>query len=80
MFGLTFLGYKDGLNKQERDYLECVKIETRSLASLSAMLLIPDPSVTELEERLIQLGLVDIGGRGRKITALGLAKLNSYED
>jgi len=78
--GLTFLGYRDGLNKQERDYLGCVKTDTRSLASLSAQLLIPEPSVTELEERLIQLGLVDVGGRGRRITALGLARLNSYED
>jgi Mn-dependent DtxR family transcriptional regulator len=72
---LKFLNYRDGLSKLERDYMNYVKYESKSVGTLSALLLVPEPSVEDIEERLIHLGLVEIGSRGRKLTTKGLVAI-----
>ena len=75
--GLLFLNYIDGLSKQERDYLKYLQMESKSVSSLSAYLMIPEQSVGEIEQRLIQLGLISITSKGRILSPRGLMKVSN---
>ena len=74
--GLQFLNFKNGLSIEERNYLKHLASgRTISLQTLASYLQYDVDSVTLLEERLMRMGLVEITGRGRELTALGMVKV-----
>jgi len=75
--GLAFLNYIDGLSKTERDYLQYIRMEPKSVSSLSAYLMIPEQSIGDLEQRLIHLNLITITSKGRTLTPQGLMKVTN---
>lgn len=74
--GLAFLNLREGLSALERSYLKSIQSGPTSLNTIASYLVLEQDSITTLEARLLKLGLVEIRGRGREITLMGLQKLN----
>jgi holliday junction DNA helicase RuvB len=69
---LTFLGFKNGLSKQERDYLLSLKQRKRlSLTSLKWVLQLDKNELLKIEDRLINKGYIEIKSNGRFLTEVG---------
>lgn len=75
--GLKFLHYNDGLSMEELNFLKVLNNGELSMQSLSGMLQLEKDSVGVIEERLMYLGLVEVTGRGRKLTLKGIQRLNN---
>lgn len=59
---------KYGLNLSEQQYLEVLKSGTLSLSSLTSKLnVVRDNIISDIEPHLIEVGLVEIGSRGRSL-------------
>lgn len=77
---LAFLGYAQGLDQREVEYLRALNGGPHSLSTLMTMFGAGAPTVKMWEGELVRLGLVSITSKGRVLTMEGNQVLNKLSE